>query len=138
MLFAMRITSLVVFSVIFSSLNPTVQKRDRALKKTYEGVEAVEVTSIEVRGKSIEAGQKFAAGDDWLNGLKIRATNISDKAIAHIMIDLSFTHPGLSTFIYPMPYGARPRSLGEARASGKNESRPQQAAGYQNKLSCSR
>jgi hypothetical protein len=119
MLLAMRVTSLVVFSVIFSSLNPAVQKRDRAVKKTYEGVEAVEVASVEVRGKAIEAGKKFPAGDDWLNGLKIRATNISDKDIAHIMIELSFARPGLGVFIYPMPYGVRPRSREEAGASSK-------------------
>ncbi len=119
MLLAMRVTVLVVFSVIFSSLNLTVQKRDRTVKKTYEGIEAVEVTSVEVRGKPIEAGKKFPAGDDWLNGLKIRATNISDKVIAHITIELSFAHPSLSTLIYPIPYGFRPRSREEARASGK-------------------
>jgi hypothetical protein len=119
MLLAMRLTALIVISVIFSSLNPTVQKRDRTVKKTYDGVEAVEVASVEVRGKSIEAGKKFSAGDDWLNGLKIRATNISDKAIAHIMIELSFAHPGLGTFIYPITYGVRPRSREEASASGK-------------------
>lgn len=119
MLLAMRLTSLVVISVIFSSINPMVQKRDRAVKKTYEGIEAVEVTSVEVRGKSIEAGKKFAADDDWLNGLKIRAINISDKAIAHIMIELSFAHPGLDVFMYPVPYGVMPRSREEAGASGK-------------------
>jgi hypothetical protein len=115
----MRLTALVVFSVILSLLNPTVQKRDRAVKKSYDGVEAVEVSAVEVRGKSIEAGKKFSAGDDWLDGLKIRATNISDKAIAHMAIELSFAHPGLGNFVYPLHYGVRPRSREEAKASGK-------------------
>jgi hypothetical protein len=119
MLLTMRLTALVIISVIFSSFNPSVQKRDRAVKKLYDGVEAVEIASVEVRGKSIEAGKKFSAGDDWLSGLKIRATNISDKAIAHITIELSFAHPGLGSFIYPLSYGVRPRSREEAKASGK-------------------
>lgn len=113
-----RLTSLMVLGLVVSSPQLT-QKRSRVVKKVYEGVGAVEVTSVEVNGTAVEAGKGFSADDDWLKGLKIKGTNISDKAIAHVLVELSFEHPGLNGFIYPMPYGDVPRSREDAKASGK-------------------
>jgi hypothetical protein len=89
------------------------------VKKVYEGVEAFEVTSVEVNGTAVEAGKKFSADDSWLKGLKIKGTNISDKAIAHVLVDLSFEHPDLDSFIYPVTYGHMPQSREEVQASKK-------------------
>jgi hypothetical protein len=114
-----RIMSLLAISLIVSLPNFTIQKRDRVVKKIYEGIEAFEITSVEVNGTAIEAGKSFPASDNWLNGLKIKGTNISDKAIAHIIIELSFEHPSLEGFMYSVPYGAMPRSKEEAQAAKK-------------------
>jgi hypothetical protein len=114
-----QVMALTAISVIFFSPNHSLQKRDRMVKKVSEGVEAVELHSIEVEGKPIEAGQKFPASDDWLKGLKIRGENISDKAIVNIIIELSFEETGLEDFVYSVAYGVMPRSAEEARAAKK-------------------
>src|SRR5919205_4216526 len=114
-----RVVTLLVTSLILSLPNFTIQKRDRVVKKIYEGVEAVEVTSVEVNGVAVEAGKKFPAGNDWLNGLKIKLTNISGKPIAHVIVELSFDYPGMEGFVYSVPSGIMPQSREAAESSKK-------------------
>lgn len=115
----MQVLALAAMSVIFSWPNPVMQKRDRMVKKVNEGFEAVQLNSIEVNGKPIEAGKKFTASDDWLKGLKIKGENISDKAIVNIIIELSFEQIGLEDFVYSVAHGVMPQSAEEAKAAKK-------------------
>jgi hypothetical protein len=115
----MRVLSVIVISVIFFSHTLVTQKRDRLVKRISEGIEAVEVTSVEVDGKPVAAGKKFTASDDWLKGLKIRGENIADKGIVNIIIELSFEQPGLEDFEYSFAHGVMPQSVEEAGASKK-------------------
>jgi hypothetical protein len=114
-----RVLPLLAVGLMFFSPDFMLLKRDRVVKKVYEGIEAFEITSVEVNGTAIEAGQSFPADDDWLNGLKIKGTNISDKAITHILIELSFEHPNAGGFMYPISYGVMPRSKEDAKAAKK-------------------
>jgi hypothetical protein len=118
-MFFMKAMILVVVGVMFYSPYFILQKRDRVVKKFSEGIEVVEISSVEVGGQPIEAGKRFSANDDWLKSLKIRGENISDKAIVNIVIALSFEQPGLEDFEYSFAYGAMPQSAEEARVSKK-------------------
>jgi len=118
-MFFMKAMILVAAGVMSYSPYFILQKRDRVVKKLSEGIEAVEITSVEVEGKPIEAGRRFYANDDWLKSLKIRGENISDKAAINIVIVLSFEQLGLEDFEYSFAYGAMPQSAEEARVSKK-------------------
>ena len=48
----------------------------------------VEVISVSVKGKAVEPGHPFAAGDDWLAGLTFRVRNVSDRPVSFVDISL--------------------------------------------------
>lgn len=110
---------LALIGTIFSSPVVTARQRDRVVKKVFEGVEAIEVTSVEVGGVAVEAGKKFPAGDEWLDGLKIKMVNASDKEAVFVMIELSIEHPGLQNVIYSISYGVMPQSRQEAAGASR-------------------
>jgi hypothetical protein len=47
-----------------------------------------EIEEILVEGKSIIIGQPFSASDDWLNAIKVRIKNVSQKKFQFIQITL--------------------------------------------------
>ncbi|HLL75884.1 MAG TPA: hypothetical protein VK421_11555 [Pyrinomonadaceae bacterium] len=47
---------------------------------------ALEIVAVSVGGKRITPGQPFAAGDDWMKDLRVRARNISPKPIARVSL----------------------------------------------------
>src|SRR4051812_5097274 len=51
---------------------------------------ALEITDIRVEGKSITAGQPFAANDDWLETLTFRVRNISGKTVTIFGFGVAF------------------------------------------------
>ena len=75
----------------------TDDARQQALTKDSYGktiptdLTAVEIVAISVGGKPVTPGQPFAAGDDWMKDLRVRARNISPKPIARV--GLSFHLP---------------------------------------------
>ena len=67
--------------------------RDRMLValSDYASIQApVEITSIELNGKELRAGEKIKGNDDWLRGVSFTVKNISDKPIAYVGIGLRF------------------------------------------------
>ena len=64
--------------------------RDRIIKLVSWPREPIKIATIKVRGVRIEPGEKFQAEDDWLRGLTLSVTNISDKPICSINIALDF------------------------------------------------
>lgn len=115
----MRVPTLIFIGAMLFSAAPGMEKRDRVVKRASEEFAVVEVTSVEVDGKPVEAGRKFTASDDWLKGLKIRGKNISDKGIVTIIVELSFEQPGLENFVYSVAHGVIPRSVEKAGAATK-------------------
>jgi len=50
----------------------------------------LEIVDIKVNGKSIQTGQPFAAGEDWLDTLTFRVRNVSGKTITVIGFGVAF------------------------------------------------
>jgi len=67
---------------------------------------------VEISGRPIETGKKFAGDDDWLDGLKVTVKNTSDKVITRIAIGLSFPRNSgaadETTYLVEMMYGNDP------------------------------
>jgi hypothetical protein len=110
---------LALMGTIFSSPAVTAPQRERVVKKAYEGVEAVAIISVEVGGVAVKAGEKFHAGEEWLNGLKIKMVNASDKGAVGVIIELSIDQPGLQGVVYSIPYGLLPQSRQEASGASR-------------------
>jgi hypothetical protein len=84
----------------------------------------VDISKIKVKGKAIKLNEKIGEnGDDWLNDLSIEATNISDKTITYIEMNLDFpeTKTSGNMMTFPLKYGQNPRA---AIVTGQPESLP--------------
>jgi hypothetical protein len=51
-------------------------------------IDAVEIQSVTVGGKSITIGEPFGADDDWLRAIVVRVKNLSNERFAAIQITL--------------------------------------------------
>ncbi|MBK9155925.1 MAG: hypothetical protein IPM25_17230 [Chloracidobacterium sp.] len=89
-----------------------VQKSDtsqRQISRSYWFFEPVKIESVYLQDKPIEIDKKFAAGPDWLNGLRVRIKNTSGKRITYLSLGLEFPETAstgamvTSTMNYGMP-----------------------------------
>jgi hypothetical protein len=67
----------------------------------------LEIVDIKVNGKSIQAGEPFAAGEDWLDTLTFRIRNVSGKTITVLGFGVGFPELGVSRGIpmFSVAYG---------------------------------
>ena len=77
----------------------------------------VEIVSIKLNGKEVEAGEKIIGNDDWLKGASFSVRNISDKPIALITLILRFepTEGPIRVVGFGLSYGVD-YSRGEPRS----------------------
>jgi hypothetical protein len=94
------------------------------LKKLSWKDEPVRIAKLKVRGRPVWFSQKFAEGDDWLNGLSITVKNVSDKPINFVELELVFPRPEGSPepeSVNRMLYGEYPAAPGEEQVRHPNE-----------------
>lgn len=76
--------------VLLWSDHPTGSHNEqtRAPNQIFKQLDAIEIQSINVGGKSIAIGEPFSADEDWLQDLTFRVKNVSDKELMGIQITL--------------------------------------------------
>ena len=52
--------------------------------------EVLRIDKVEVRGKTTQFNEAFEAGDDWMRGVVVTLTNISEKRIVSFIFDANF------------------------------------------------
>jgi hypothetical protein len=62
--------------------------RATAPRQIFDQLDAIEIQSINLGGKSIAIGEPFSADEDWLRDLTFRVKNISDRELTGIQITL--------------------------------------------------
>lgn len=79
----------------------------------------LEIVDIKVDGKSIQIGQPFAAGEDWLDTLTFRVRNVSGKTITVLGFGVGFPELGVSGPIpmFSLTYGDHTKTNPDARIS---------------------
>jgi hypothetical protein len=88
----------------------TAQSQERVIKKLSWPKEPIRIKAIKSKDKTIELGEKFSAGDDWLKDLMVRVDNTSGKTILFIGIDLRFKRNDGSPeppWAFTLAYGRR-------------------------------
>ncbi|HWS54345.1 MAG TPA: hypothetical protein VN228_09470 [Pyrinomonadaceae bacterium] len=68
---------------------------------------AVELVEVSAAGRSVEVGSPFAAGDEWVDDLKLKFRNVSGKPIASAVVFLSYPearHEG-GVMTFSLAYG---------------------------------
>jgi hypothetical protein len=63
-------------------------ERTRAPNQIFKQLDAIEIQSINLGGKSIAIGEPFSVDEDWLRDLTFRVKNVSDKDLMGIQITL--------------------------------------------------
>ncbi|HEV2905345.1 MAG TPA: hypothetical protein VGW32_09865 [Pyrinomonadaceae bacterium] len=63
-------------------------ERTAAPNQIFKQLDAIEIQSINLGGKSIAIGEPFSADEDWLRDLTFRVKNVSDKDLMGIQITL--------------------------------------------------
>jgi hypothetical protein len=63
-------------------------ERTAAPLQIFKQLDAIEIQSINLGGKSIAIGEPFSADEDWLRDLTFRVKNVSDKELMGIQITL--------------------------------------------------
>jgi len=111
-------TVIVFFSAI--SLVSAQELRDKELKPAYDLTTIqmpVEIVSMKLKGQEIAPGQKIKGDDDWLKGLSFTVRNISDRAIAHIVVGIRLdpNSEPVRLVVFALSYGVD-YSRGEARS----------------------
>ena len=108
-LLLISLTTLIGFFLSAS----VAQSQPRVITKLSWRTEPVRIVKVKTKGRPIELEKSFDETDDWLKGLTVTTENASDKAIARIVLGLSFTRPaGTSaetpTLSVSMVYGTDP------------------------------
>jgi hypothetical protein len=112
----------MVFILTTSQLVITQELKDRELRPAFDFrliQMPVEIVSMKVTGKEIQAGEKISGNDDWLRGLSFTLKNISDKPISFISMGLRVDRP-TRILVYNLDFGFDPSS-----GAYKSESAPQ-------------
>ncbi len=102
----------VVFILATSLPVMTQELKDRELKPAFDFSliqMPVEIVSMKVNGKEIQAGEKISGNDDWLRGLTFTLKNISDKPISYISMGLRVDRP-TRLLVYNLDFGFDPSS----------------------------
>lgn len=89
----------------------TAQTLPRVIDKMSWRTEPIKIENITTNGNVVELGKRFPGDKDWLKGLTIRVKNVSEKAIAHIQIDLAFPRnvpEDVPKYYMPLLYGLDP------------------------------
>lgn len=91
---------LVILSLTAHVLGSSVLTResnDRLITMIRIPNEPLKITGIKVGGVQVEPDKEFQAKDDWLRGLTLSITNVSDKPICFIDMALYFPRTGNSS-----------------------------------------
>lgn len=102
----------VVLILATSPLVMTQELKDRQLRPAFDFrliQMPVEIVSMKVNGKEIQAGEKINGNDDWLRGLSFTLKNISDKPISYISMRLRVDRP-TRILVYNLDFGFDPSS----------------------------
>jgi hypothetical protein len=92
------------------------QVRDRIIEKESWRSEPIRIVKLRTKSRDIELRKKFEADDDWLRGFTAIVQNVSDKAIARVVLQLGFPRPDGSseneiTYTTRVTWGQDPRDL---------------------------
>jgi hypothetical protein len=85
-----RIIVMSLIAAFLVSATGAQQSKGRVITITSLPSEPLRITGIRVRGTQIESGKEFQAGDEWLRGLAVSVTNVSNKPICFIDVALYF------------------------------------------------
>src|SRR5262245_23527865 len=82
----------------FSNIDPgnstqASQREERELHQKSWADEPVLIKLVLTKRREVRIGEKFADGDDWFQGLKLRMHNRSGKTITYLDVNLSFQRP---------------------------------------------
>lgn len=94
------------------------ERRDRVVQRISLPDEPVDELEVEVGGRAVKLNSVFAAGHDWLKGLKVKARNTSERPIvfAQVLINVPKRGAMENPLGIPLSYGQMP-SAESARPS---------------------
>lgn len=112
---AISLATLLCINLLILASGIRAQKQGRIIKQKSWRNEPVKISLLKVKGNPIRLNQEFDADEDWLQGLTISFTNISDKPISYLAFRIDFPHPGGNSRDNPVPiydfsYGHEPSS----------------------------
>lgn len=107
----------LISAILFVSTIGFAQGQPRKIDKMSWRTEPLKILKTKTKGRQIEIGKNFDEGDDWLKGLVVTVQNISDKAIARIVLDLTFPRlegpsTEIPTYTIRMMFGLEPTDDG--------------------------
>jgi hypothetical protein len=99
-----------VLLLMAASARPEQGKLVRDASITFPVAPPIKVKAITASGRNITAGERFAAPDNWLDGLRVTVENVSGKRVEHVELQFMFAGPvpGRPPALVPVGYGKIP------------------------------
>src|SRR6185437_8722764 len=69
------------------------QARERLIEKESWRSEPIRIVKLKTKVGTVELRKKFEDDDDWLKGFTATVQNVSEKAIARVVLRLDFPRP---------------------------------------------
>jgi hypothetical protein len=111
-----RIAAITLTCLILISSSYAQDQKLRAIEKTTNFAEPVEVVDLQVGGESIKHLYKFLADKDWLKTFRLKIKNTSGKSVVYIRAEVEIPKTGTMDypFLVPLVYGQMPPAPGES------------------------
>jgi hypothetical protein len=69
---------------------PSFTDRERAIRKKTDFNPPVKIKAVKTKGRPVPLSEKFTDDDDWLRGFSVLVSNLSNKTVTHIGIEMLF------------------------------------------------
>ncbi|MDQ3820674.1 MAG: hypothetical protein M3362_23735, partial [Acidobacteriota bacterium] len=91
------VANILVFSLCISDssggtarITPTQNNERVITTNTLRKNEPIEISDININGRTIKLGEPFVEDGEWLKNVKFKVVNKSDKVITYIVLNIDF------------------------------------------------